>query len=388
MFRFGLPLLLLLQAVQGYKWMANFNFPSLMNLRKMQKGSKFGEKKLVVVTGTSSGLGKATAKALLQAGGYHVVGAVRDLEKMAVVSELEGFSAEDFTPMHLDLASFASVESFARELDKLRGDRPVDRLACNAAVYQPTLSYPKWTEDGHEQQLQINYLGHFLLCNLLVEDLQRSFVKPARCVILGTVTASINDKELGGMIPPLADVGDLEGLEEGMRQPITMVDGGKFDGAKAYKDSKVCDVMLMKELHRRYHNSTGIVFSSLYPGCIAETNLFREHYPVFQFLFPVLQRSVTNAYVSEDEAGQRLAKVVADPEYTASGSYYSWGGSSGTGGAGGADAVENTDKSNDRFNNFGSFRTLRPEDIGGEAANDARCKKLWELSEKLVSGTE
>ena len=43
-------------------------------------------------------------------------------------------------------------------VDKFRGDRPIDRLVCNAAVYQPTLDYPKWTVDGHEQQLQINYL--------------------------------------------------------------------------------------------------------------------------------------------------------------------------------------------------------------------------------------
>ena len=64
---------------------------------------------------------------------------------------------------------------------------------------------------------------------------------------------------------------------------------------EAYKDSKVCDVMLMKELHRRYHKDTGIVFTSLYPGCIAETGLFREHYPLFQNLFPAFHKTVTKA---------------------------------------------------------------------------------------------
>merc|ERR1719277_139888 len=121
------------------------------------------------------------------------------------------------------------------------------------------------------------------------------------------------------------------------------MDNGTFNGAKAYKDSKVCDVMLMRELHRRYHDSTGIVFTSLYPGCIAETGLFREHYPVFQTLFPVLQREVTKAYVSEAEAGKRLAQVVSEPEYARSGCYFSWGGQAGTGGAGGADAAQNTE---------------------------------------------
>lgn len=35
-------------------------------------------------------------------------------------------------------------------------------------------------------------------------------------------------------------------------------------------------MMTVSELHRKYHDDTGIVFSSMYPGCIAETNLFRE----------------------------------------------------------------------------------------------------------------
>ena len=55
-----------------------------------------------------------------------------------------------------------------------------------------------------------------------------------------------------------------------------MIDGGKFDGAKAYKDAKMCNMMTVNQLHKRYHESTGITFSSLYPGCIATSNLFRE----------------------------------------------------------------------------------------------------------------
>ena len=60
-----------------------------------------------------------------------------------------------------------------------------------------------------------------------------------RCVILGTVTATVNDKELGGQIPPKAHIGQLEGLEEGMKAPVSMLDKGRFDGAKAYKDRRL-----------------------------------------------------------------------------------------------------------------------------------------------------
>ena len=56
----------------------------------------------------------------------------------------------------------------------------------------------------------------------------------------------------------------------------SMMDGAGFNGAKAYKDSKLANMMTVLELHRRYNDDTGIVFTSMYPGCIAETALFRQ----------------------------------------------------------------------------------------------------------------
>ncbi len=43
-------------------------------------------------------------------------------------------------------------------------------------------------------------------------------------------------------------------------------------------------MLTMRELHKRYHASTGITFSSLYPGCIATTGLFRNHIKAFQVM--------------------------------------------------------------------------------------------------------
>ncbi|CAJ1329020.1 unnamed protein product [Effrenium voratum] len=352
------------------------------------------QKKTVIVTGASSGLGLAAAKELAEQG-WQVVMACRDFQKAEKAAKDAGMDPSTYAVMHCDLASTSSVRNFARTFQSLYPC--LDALVCNAAVYFPNAHKPgvflpglfpgggpRLTAEGYEMSFAANYLGHFLLCKLLMEDLKRSSVKPARCVILGTVTATVNGAELGGKIPPLAHIGELEGLEKGMKAPVTMLDGGDFNGAKAYKDSKVCDVMLMKELHRRFHKDTGIVFTSLYPGCIAETGLFREHYPVFQSLFPAFHKTITKAYVSQEEAGRRLAAVVSDDRYMKSGSYYSWEGEAGTGGSGGRAAVENTEKDMDWFMQYGSFRTLDVSEIGGEAADDERCRKLWELSEKLV----
>ena len=94
----------------------------------------------------------------------------------------------------------------------------------------------------------------------MLEDLQKSPAPEKRLVILGTVTA--NPKELGGKIPIPAppNLGDLQGMESGFKAPIAMIDGKKFKPGKAYKDSKLCNMLTMRELHDRYHESTGIIF--------------------------------------------------------------------------------------------------------------------------------
>jgi protochlorophyllide reductase len=190
---------------------------------------KFGTKKLVVITGTSSGLGKSTARALLRTGQYHVIGGVRDVDKMEVVAEIEGFAADEFTPMEVELNSYASVRKFCKELDEFKQGKPIDRLICNAGVYQPSLAEPKWSEDGHEQQMQINYLSHFLMVSLLLDDLSKA--PDARVILVGSVTG--NDNTVGGGgVYPIADLKDLEGLKAGARNPIAMFDGYQFIGAK------------------------------------------------------------------------------------------------------------------------------------------------------------
>ena len=118
---------------------------------------------LVVVTGTSSGLGRKTALALLRTGKYHVIGAVRDVDKMEAVAQVDGFDRDNFTPMQCELQSFASVRDFCQRVNEYRLSKPIDRLICNAGVYQPSLAEAKWSYDGHEQTMQINYLSHFLM---------------------------------------------------------------------------------------------------------------------------------------------------------------------------------------------------------------------------------
>ncbi|BAU62919.1 protochlorophyllide oxidoreductase [Stanieria sp. NIES-3757] len=313
--------------------------------------------KTVIVTGASSGVGLYAAKSLADRG-WHVVMACRNLEKTKQAAKEVRIPERNYSIIKLDLASLASVRQFVQDF-RATG-RYLDALVCNAAVYLPLLKEPMRSEDGYELSVATNHLGHYLLCRLMLDDLMRSPSSDKRLVILGTVTA--NPKELGGKIPIPAppDLGNLEGFEAGFKEPITMINGKQFKSGKAYKDSKLCNVLTMRELHRRYHNSTGIMFSSLYPGCVADTPLFRNHYPLFRKIFPLFQKNITGGYVSQELAGDRVAQVVADENYKESGAYFSWG------------------------NRQKEGRQSFVQEVSNEALDENKAKKLWDLSEKLV----
>jgi hypothetical protein len=66
----------------------------------------------VIITGASSGLGLAAARALGQSGDWHVVMACRDFSKAASAAAAAGIPKANRTIMHLDLASFDSVRQF------------------------------------------------------------------------------------------------------------------------------------------------------------------------------------------------------------------------------------------------------------------------------------
>ncbi|MFB8789768.1 MAG: protochlorophyllide reductase [Potamolinea sp.] len=312
-------------------------------------------KSTVVITGASSGVGLYSAKALAKKG-WHVVMACRDLDKAQKAAQSVGIPQDSYTLIHIDLGSLQSVRRFVENF-RARG-LTLDALVCNAAIYMPLIKEPLRSPEGYELTVTTNHLGHFLLCNIMLEDMKKSPDKDRRMVILGTVTH--NPDELGGKIPPQPDLGDLQGFAEGFKEPITMIDGKAFEPVKAYKDSKVCNILTMRELHRRYHDSTGITFTSLYPGCVAETPLFRNHYPLFQKLFPLFQKYITGGYVSMELSGERVAMVVADPEYRQSGAYWSWG---------------------NRQKKDGKSFVQR---VSPQARDDERGDRLWDLSAKLV----
>ena len=324
----------------------------------------------VLITGTTSGVGLYAAKSLFQRG-WRVITANRDPLKAAKAAIQVGMPARNdrqIKHLRMDLGDLESVRSFVNELFNLL-EEPLDALVCNAAVYLPRLKEPQRSAQGYEISMATNHLGHFLLIQLLIDNLRESSrpvwsgsswgAEHARVVILGTVTA--NYKELGGKIPipAPADLGDLAGFENGFLDPISMANGKRFKPGKAYKDSKLCNMITTQELHRRYINSS-IIFNSLYPGCVAKTKLFRNTPRLFQIIFPWFQKLITGGFVSQRLAGDRVAMVVSEPEFAISGVHWSWG---------------NRQRKN---------RKQFSQELSGRVTDQITSKKVWDLSMKLV----
>jgi len=311
----------------------------------------------VIVTGASSGVGLHAANALARRG-WHVVMACRDLDKARRAAVALQIPAGRYELLHIDLGSQASVREFVAAFRA--GGRSLDALVCNAAVYLPRLTEPERSPEGYEISVATNHFGHFLLANLLLEDLERSTWPSRRLIILGTVTA--NAAEFGGKvpIPAPANLGDLAGLDAGFRAPVAMIDGKAFKAGKAYKDSKLCNMITSRELHRRHHARTGIVFNTLYPGCVADTPLFRHTPRAFQVIFPWFQKNITKGYVTQALSGERVAEVVADDAFTQSGVHWSWG------------------------NRQREGRAAFAQPLTARASEAALGERLWQLSAECV----
>jgi protochlorophyllide reductase len=314
---------------------------------------------LAIITGASSGIGLYAAKALL-ARNWRLILAVRDPQKMELAAKAHQFDSSQNEIWQLDLGNLDSVKSFAQRFNE--SGQKLNALLCNAATYLPLLKEPARSPQGFEISVATNYFGHYVLSRMLLNHLVQTAQKHehARLITLGTVTA--NSEEFGGKvpIPAPADIGALEGLLAGFKAPIAMINGKAFKPGKAYKDSKLCNMVMNRELQKRYHSSTGVIFNTLYPGCVAQTALFRDTPPLFQKIFPWFQKNITKGYVSQELAGERVAQVVADSRFTQSGVHWSWG------------------------NRNSAIREPFAQELSMKAKSEKLSKDLWDITAKLV----
>ncbi|CAM9358691.1 unnamed protein product [Ectocarpus sp. 8 AP-2014] len=218
--------------------------------------------KVVIITGSNTGVGYETAKALVNMGA-HVIMACRSEEKARKAIENITFELEaaakairhntdtgikgKLTFMKLDLSSLAAVRLFVAEFKTSK--LGLDSLILNAGVMH---GCRKVTEEGLEANLAVNYLGNFLLTTQLLPLLKQSPDGRVLCV-----NSSLHKKP------------------EAFRFEDPMFDRD-YNMFKAYANSKLALLMFAEELQQRLNREKStVIVNSANPG-IVMTDISRD----------------------------------------------------------------------------------------------------------------
>ncbi len=214
--------------------------------------------KRLLVTGTTSGIGRAIAESIAERE-HHLIMAVRDVKRGHELRHrlnLKNPNAR-IDVVECNLASRRSIEQCARLVTRRFGE--LDVLINNAAAM---FSKPRLAESGYELTFATNHLGPFHLTNLLLPALKHERI--ARVVMVAS-KAHLR--------------GDMNFDQLTQTQNYSMM--------RAYARSKLANVMFANALARRCEN-TNLRVNSLHPGTINSNIL-----PTEGVMWPVLQRAAT-----------------------------------------------------------------------------------------------
>ncbi len=278
--------------------------------------------KVVLITGGNAGIGKEAAVALARSGAAVVITSRdRDRGQRALADVRERSGNAGVEVMELDLASFASIRTFAADF-LARYDR-LDVLLNNAGLM---LSKRTETENGLETTFGVNHVGHFLLTTLLLDRLEGN---PGGARVVNVSSHAHKGARRG------LDFDDLQSTR-------------RYAGMQVYSRSKLANIYFTRELTRRV--SDGVTVNALHPGFVrsefargGDTNL----------LYSIGVRLGSPFAISSESGAQTSVYLAASPD---------------------VDGVTG-----------GYFYKCAPASISTAATDDNAARRLWDVSEELVS---
>jgi retinol dehydrogenase 12 len=239
-----------------------------------------------VVTGATSGIGKAAATALARLGAT-VVMVGRDRGRTeAAAAQIAPVSA---SPPRAEIADLASLEQVRGLAGRLAGLDRIDVLINNAGL---VLGERRITPDGLEHVFALNHLAPFLLTNLLLPKLTAS--APARVV---TVTSDAHSAAR-------LDLSDAN-LEHG------------WDSWRSYANSKLANILFTRELARRL-DGTGVTANCAHPG-VVRTGFGRESRPLLRLGIAIARPFM----LSPERGADTIVYLASSPDVAGqTGGYY------------------------------------------------------------------
>lgn len=269
----------------------------------------------VVVTGANTGIGFSTAKFLAGLQDWHIVLACRnEFKAQRAVSEIRDvrrYSSVEYAL--LDLFSLNSVRRFSTQLATMRIP-PITGLILNAGGINMKAKSLEFTEDGFERTFQLNFLGHFLLANLLINHM----LDASRIIFVSSDLHDPAATKMGKMQPPR--YGPVRDLAYGTGTAAKLKPIARYGTAKMYA------MMAAYELDRRLHSmGKAITVNSWSPGVVPTTQAGRD-------MNPVMKKIMTSRWfvnfmgshlATEEEAARELGGLLTEPKYAGiSGSYF------------------------------------------------------------------
>lgn len=293
-----------IDALGLFEWTWILLIVIIFGLRYYFKGAQFRErvnaKNLVaVVTGCNCGIGKQIVRELNLRGAKVYMLCRNESRAQTALYELLklGCNPERMILKTVDLSKFSTIRQAVKEIE--RDEQHIDILINNAGV----MLYPKFklTDDGHEHVWQSNYLGHFLLTELLLPLLRAA---PAARIVNVSALAHF-----------YADPIDLE-----------MIDRREgWDSRQSYAKSKLAMVMHAYELTKRLRESEApnVTINSCHPG-LCHTHLMR-HTPLAKKPLNIITAPFRWFLLKTPKDGAQTPLYVALSKHVAgcSGQYYS-----------------------------------------------------------------
>lgn len=203
------------------------------------------EQRIVLVTGSTSGLGREVARRLASTG-THVIIHGRNVERGAALVEAierEGVGSARF--YRADFASLKEVREFGEAI--LRDYDRLDVLVNNAGIGSRVPPVRTLSADGYELRFQVNSLSHFLLTQILMDRIVAS--TPARIVNVASGGQTRIDFD-----DPMMEKG--------------------YSGLRAYNQSKLAQVIFTFALARQLEGM-GVVVNTLHPATFMDTRMVR-----------------------------------------------------------------------------------------------------------------